>query len=302
MVSDLAHPAEHLDVAVRQGVYTGGQGLRAGGEAADPVLEPPHIAGQIGGITDRGEGVPHRRGGLLNAGHCIGHARVLAEVTADIRDLIEEPAVAERHQDLCLGAELGALWCGGAPRRGVEAGDERLDHSNGRGGLLGQRSQARSVTQSLIDGGCGRIELSEQRLRVLQCLGGRLRPTEYAGQRVQSPSQCGVELAQPGGELIGSAGESGEIVLVRPAVGDGSGHLVADTAVLPRQLRLVESPPGRAGHPGDCGDARHLGNARRQFVEVGQALGGPKVGLRLHEQKLADDSVFGKMPVQQLVT
>ena len=36
---DLAHTAEHLDVAVGEGVHAGGECLGARGESADAVLE-----------------------------------------------------------------------------------------------------------------------------------------------------------------------------------------------------------------------------------------------------------------------
>ena len=52
---DLAHPAEHFDVAVGQGVHAGGQGLGARGELADAVLESADVTGQVGGVTERAE-------------------------------------------------------------------------------------------------------------------------------------------------------------------------------------------------------------------------------------------------------
>ncbi len=66
----------------------------------------------------------------------VGGGGVVA--VAEGGDLVEESAVTQGGQDLYLVADLGALWCGRAPWRGVEGADERVDHGDRVRCLLGQ--------------------------------------------------------------------------------------------------------------------------------------------------------------------
>jgi hypothetical protein len=93
---DLAHAAEHLDIAVSEGVHTGRECLGARGELADAVLESAHPAGQIGRVAQCTDRLAERGHGCLYIGKGAGDCRVGvgAVAVAETGDLVEEAAVA----------------------------------------------------------------------------------------------------------------------------------------------------------------------------------------------------------------
>ncbi|SHX16899.1 Uncharacterised protein [Mycobacteroides abscessus subsp. abscessus] len=300
---DLAHAGEHLDVAVGQGVYAGGQGAGSDGQLADAFLQPADVGGQIGGGTEGLERGVHGGDGVLNFGEGAGHSGISGRIiaVAQCSYLGEESVVAQGNQDRDLVTDLGAFGGRHTPWGGVEGARQRVQDTDGVLGALGQGTDAGAGLDGLIHTGCGGRELLQQWAETLQAGAGGGGLSEHTAQGSHGGAHGGVELGEAVGELVGPVGQGVQVGASGVGVGHRLGHLVADLPILPGQLGLLQAGARGSGDTGDRDDAGHLGDAGGHFVEVGQPFGGAHVGRVLHDEEFGQDHVSAKVPVEQLV-